>query len=111
MSDKSNATLEAVIAEYKSAKKDFESCPDMIRSHSIPPASQKISERYFAARERLEAVCKDSPLALAQEYYTKAQLAHECAKMMCDRFVDRSNECARRMREYDEITNKLLELT
>lgn len=103
-------SLKEAILEYTSAKEAFENCPDMIRSHSIPPESRKISDQYFRARDQLEAVCRNSVSPLAQEYYTKAQLAHDCAKMMCDREVDRSTECARRMSEYDEVTHRLLEL-
>lgn len=102
-------SLKEAILEYASSKEAFENCPDMFRSHSIPVESQRISDRYFKARDQLEAVCKNSAEPLAQEYYTKAQLAHECSKMMCDREVNRGDECARRMSEYYDITHRLLE--
>ena len=102
-------SLKEAILEYTSAKEAFENCPDMIQSRMIPPKSQKIADRYFKARGELEDVCKVSDNSLAQEYYTKSQLAHECAKMMCDREVNRSDECVRRMTEYYDVKRRLLE--
>jgi len=103
-------SLRDAIIAYSSARWAFFNCPDMLLSRGIPPESKEISDWYFKARDELESICKTSSNPLAQEYYTKSQLAHECAKMMCDREVDRSKECARRMAEYEEVTKRLLEL-
>jgi hypothetical protein len=95
--------------EYLSAKEAFENCSDMLRSHSIPPESQAISDRYFAARKDLEAACAKSDDSLAQEYYKAAQRAHETHGLMLDRETDQSDECARRMEEYYDVEERFLE--
>lgn len=103
-------TLLEAISEYTDAYKEFNNCPDMIKSCEIPPESKKICDRYFSARDELDKICQESDNPIAQRYAETAALAYECPNLLLEDSVRYREECRQRMVNHGKSRDELLKL-
>lgn len=91
--------------EYVVAKKAFDECPDMVKSTPIPPESEEISKRFFACRDKLRTLCRQSDSLVARNYAFAAIAAEDCPKLV---LANKTDEAAKRMERLSKSEQELL---